>query len=83
MQDTRNPAGARARRYTQLGYERLLSYRAPSGGFRIGAKETQTISYCVCDQILERRQRIRRRGRLSDPGSGSWVVNQVSETVIG
>jgi hypothetical protein len=29
----KTPLVARARRYTQLGYQRLLSYRAPSGGF--------------------------------------------------
>lgn len=30
---TEAPSSARARRYVQTGYERLLSYRAPGGGF--------------------------------------------------
>jgi hypothetical protein len=34
----KSPLAVRARRYAQLGYERLLSYRAPSGGFSYWGK---------------------------------------------
>jgi hypothetical protein len=43
----KSPLVPRARRYTQLGYERLLSYRAPSGGFSYWGKGEADLALTV------------------------------------
>ena len=43
----KSPLVPRARRYTQLGYERLLSYRAPSGGFSYWGKGDADLALTV------------------------------------
>jgi hypothetical protein len=74
----KSPLVPRARRYTQLGYERLLSYRAPSGGFSYWGKGDADLALTV--------YAIKFLGDASEfvavddsviQESVSWVLNQI------
>ncbi len=74
----KSPLVPRARRYTQLGYERLLSYRAPSGGFSYWGKGDADLSLTVyAIKFLSDASEFVAVDDSVIREAVSWVVNQV------
>src|SRR6266436_215763 len=74
----KSPLVPRARRYTQLGYERLLSYRAPSGGFSYWGKGDADLSLTVyAIKFLSDASEFVAVDASVIQKAVSWVVNQV------
>jgi hypothetical protein len=76
--DEKSPLVPRARRYAQLGYERLLSYRAPSGGFSYWGKGDADLALTVyaIKFLSDAREFVAVDDTVIQEAT-SWVLNQV------
>lgn len=74
----KSPLVRRARRYTQIGYERLLSYRAPSGGFSYWGKGDADLALTVyAIKFLSDASEFIAVDDSVIQEAASWVLNQV------
>jgi hypothetical protein len=74
----KSPLVPRARRYTQLGYQRLLSYRAPSGGFSYWGKGDADLALTVyAIKFLSEASEFVAVDDSVIQEAASWVLNQV------